>query len=649
MKKVMKKLKVNKATDPVGLVNELFKPGVAGSYVVDSVLTVCNMIKYEYRIPVFMELTNITSIYKNKGSRQDLNNDRGIFTVTCLRSIVDNLVYSDYYDIMDGNMSDSNVGGRHNRSIRDNLFIVYGVINNALNNGINLDLTLYDIAKCFDSQWYEETMNDLWDVGVKDDKFAVIAELNKKCNISVRTPCGQTERFVMSDIEMQGTVMGPIKASVQLDTLGRDCYMRQEGLYLYNGCVSVPPLQMIDDVASFAQCGPQSVVTNAIINAKIESKKLEFGPTKCFNIHVGTNKVCSDNLKVHKNKIIRKEFETYLGDVICATGSNKKNIENRTNRGIGAVSEILSTLSQVSLGHFHFEIALVFRDSLLISKMVYSSEIWYNISNNEYKRLEEIDEMFMRKMFDLPKSTPRIGLYAECGKIPIRNIIQTRRLLYYWHILHLEENELVFKFYLAQKFKPGRNDWILSVYKDMEELGITMNEDEIKKISLIKFKEILLSKTKTFVRNSFERKRGSKTAEMNLETLNPSSYLFSKLLNKTEIQTLFKLRTRTIDVKKNQESSYKNNMWCRACCLFTESQEHLLDCHEIRKRLSCIDFSEIRYPMIFGNLEEQEKFAKSYQLVLNTWEDIKNISSPSSMEDPCTSSDVGLRQIVLSL
>ena len=134
-----------------------------------------------------------------------------------------------------------------------------------------------------------------------------------------------------------------------------------------------------------------------------------------------------------------------------------------------------------------------------------------------------------------------------------------------------------------------------------------------------------------------------------LETLNPSSYLFSKLLNKTEIQTLFKLRTRTIDVKKNQESSYKNNMWCRACCLFTESQEHLLDCHEIRKRLSCIDLSEIRYPMIFGNLEEQEKFAKSYQLVLNAWEDIKNISSPSSMEDPCTSSDVGLRQIVLSL
>jgi hypothetical protein len=386
--KVMKKLKVNKATDPVGLVSELLKPGVAGCDVVNSVLTLCNMIKGECKIPEFVQLTNITSIYKNKGSRQDLNSDRGIFTVTCLRSIVDKLIYNDYYDIIDSNMSDSNVGGRHNRSIRDNLFIVYGIINNAVNNNLNLDLTLYDIAKCFDSQWHSETMNDMWDVGVTDDKFAVISEMNKKCNISVRTPVGQTERFVLNNIEMQGTVMGPIKASVQLDTLGRDCYDRQEGLYLYNGCVSVPPLQMIDDLASFAICSPQSIVTNAIINAKIESKKLEFGPNKCYNIHIGMKQVCCEGLKVHDDKITKKQYETYLGDVICSSGSNRKNIEKRTNCGVGAVSQILSTLSQVSLGHFHYEIALIFRDSMLVSKLVFSSEVWYNVKNEQYSKLE---------------------------------------------------------------------------------------------------------------------------------------------------------------------------------------------------------------------------------------------------------------------
>ena len=150
--KVMKQLKTKKATDPVGLVSELFKPGVAGPDLMKSTLTLCNMMKEECKIPEFVELANITSIFKNRGCKMDLNNDRGIFSVTVARGLVDKLLYNDCYDIIDGNMSDSNVGGRQNRSIRDNLFIVYGIINNAINNNINIDLTLYDIENCFDAQ-----------------------------------------------------------------------------------------------------------------------------------------------------------------------------------------------------------------------------------------------------------------------------------------------------------------------------------------------------------------------------------------------------------------------------------------------------------------------------------------------------------------
>ena len=300
LKEVFKNLKTKKAADPVGLINELFKPGVAGYDLVQSTLMLCNMMKNECRIPSFVEVANVTSIFKQKGSKLDLNNDRGVFTVTCLRGIVDKLIYNDCYDTIEENMSDSNVGGRKNRSIRDNLFIVNGIINDAVTNNSEVDLTLYDIAKCFDSQWYEETMNDLWDVGVNDDKFALISEMNSKCRIAIKTPIGQTDRFEMDRIEMQGTVMGPIKASVQLDTLGRDCYERQEGLYNYKECVAVPPLMMIDDLAAFALCGTDSVKLNAIINAKIACKKLEFGPSKCFKMHIGKEITSCTELKVNK-------------------------------------------------------------------------------------------------------------------------------------------------------------------------------------------------------------------------------------------------------------------------------------------------------------------------------------------------------------
>ena len=97
--KVLKILKCNKATDPVGLVYELFKPGVAGSDLLQSVLVLCNKIKESCQIPKFLELTNISSLYKQRGSKSYMNNDRGVFNGVTVRSILDKLVYNDYYEI----------------------------------------------------------------------------------------------------------------------------------------------------------------------------------------------------------------------------------------------------------------------------------------------------------------------------------------------------------------------------------------------------------------------------------------------------------------------------------------------------------------------------------------------------------------------
>merc|ERR1712129_138384 len=258
-----------------------------------------------------------------------------------------------------GNMGDSNVGGRRGRNIRDNLFIINGVINYALKENIAIDIDLYDIEKCFDAMWWQETMNDMWDVGVQDNKFAMMAKMNQECSIAVKTPAGISDRFVLNQIEMQGTVTGPLKASVQVDTLGRDCYTYSEGMFVYKNCVNIPPLSMCDDIASISRCGIDSIKNNAIINAKIESKKLQFGPSKGYKIHVGRDSEICCNSKVHNSIMSKKQHEVYLGEIICSSGTNDKNIANKANKGVGAVSQIFSSLNQISLGHYQY--SLIFR------------------------------------------------------------------------------------------------------------------------------------------------------------------------------------------------------------------------------------------------------------------------------------------------
>ena len=90
----------------------------------------------------------------------------------------------------------------------------------ALDSGVDLEVALYDVVKCFDSMWWECTSNDLWDKNVCDDKFALICALNEQCDVSIKTPVGQTERFSLDKIEMQGTVNSPLKCAIQMETLG---------------------------------------------------------------------------------------------------------------------------------------------------------------------------------------------------------------------------------------------------------------------------------------------------------------------------------------------------------------------------------------------------------------------------------------------
>ena len=98
-----------------------------------------------------MELAEVATIYKGKGDKSNLDNERGIFIVTILRSILMKLIYIDEYDTIDGSMSDSQVGSRKGKNIRNHIWIVNGVISDVLSRKAKkpVDIHIYDYKQCF--------------------------------------------------------------------------------------------------------------------------------------------------------------------------------------------------------------------------------------------------------------------------------------------------------------------------------------------------------------------------------------------------------------------------------------------------------------------------------------------------------------------
>ena len=296
----------------------------------------------------------------------------------------------------------------------------------------------------------------------------------------------------MNRIEMQGTTPAPLKCSVQVDTLGKECLAEGQGLFKYKECTNIPALTFVDDTLAFTSCGTESVKLNAKIQSKFETKRLELGYDKCFQIHVGTKmKNCCPILKVKSSHVKMSNQETYLGDILTTDGKINVNIKSRCDKGHGIINQSISMLEEISFGYYFFEIAMMFRQSMFLNGILCSSEVLYGVTKEHVEMLEKIDRMFMRRVFDCPISTPIESYYLETSTVPVKYILMGRRLMYLWTILQKSEKELVRKVYNTQKLFPVKNDWVIQIQDDLIQCKIDMSDEEISKMKKSKFKKIV--------------------------------------------------------------------------------------------------------------------------------------------------------------
>ena len=628
IKKVCSKLKSGKARDRDDLVYELFNPQLCGDDLTLSLTKMLNGIKKNLEIPQFLEKVAITSLYKLKGVKSDFKNQRGVFNVSKVRTILDKVLYSDVYPIIDKELSYSNIGGRKGRNIRDHLFVVYSVINDVINGSSPpVDIQSIDIHKCFDEMWYAETHNDMYDVKVQDDKFALIAKMDQKANVIVKTPCGPTEEFTLEEIVMQGSVFGPIKSTIQIDTLGRDCQTHNQGMFKYKNVLSITPLALIDDCLGFSTCSTDSVEMNAILNSKIISKKLRLSADKCHHLHISKKPTsCFNNLKAGSLDMKKSTVCSYLGDILSSSGSIDATIESRRQKGIGLCSQIAGMVDGLSLRHYYFKISFLMREAMLLNGMLTNLEVWHPINNQQIEVLENVDLMLIRKLLKGHSKTPKEAFFLDTGLLPIRYLAIKRRLMYLHNILTKPKSELINKVYEVQKAVFTNKDWFNIVKENRSKLGILLTDEQISIMSKEKYKSIVDKAVKSaaleYLNKLAAKSDSSKSRMLAKSKLIRENYLDDKRFSRSEIELLFALRTNMVPgIKKNFSSQYGNDISCDLCSNHVDSQENLLSCVKLTSQVSIP--CDVTYADIYKNTDKQLRIVKIIKKLLRARELLK--------------------------
>ena len=284
----------------------------------------------------------------------------------------------------------------------------------------------------------------------------------------------------------------------------------------------------------------------------------------------------------------------------------------------------------VGFGYVIVQIGLELRKAWLVNGILFNSEVWHCVKENDIAPFVEIDKYLLKGLLTAHAKTPIEHIYLETAALPIPYIIKTRRLIYLKHILDRPDTELTKKIYLCQKAKPSPGDWSKIVDEDFLEIGLNISEDFIENISMLDYKALIKSKVRETAFKSLEATKAthSKVSQNKYSNMDyPQGYLVHKGITNTQSSILFALRSHSVrGIRENFKQLYSHNTLCPLCERCIDTQSHILQCQVLQDILPLTE--NIVYSDINGTTQSQICFVRIFEQYLTLRDEILEETDP---------------------
>ena len=256
-----------------------------------------------------------------------------------------------------------------------------------------------------------------------------------------------------------------------------------------------------------------------------------------------------------------------------------------------------------------------------MSSILSSSEVWYGVTQIELEGYEQVDKMWIKELMNCSSSVPKELLYLELAILPIRYVIQIRRLLYFHHILRQRKDSLLHKFFMAQLTNPRQRDWVSQVLQEVEDLNINLEIKDIELLSKEKYKSLIKEVvykrafSNLLIRKQSKTSEHAKGKEINYSEFELQDYLSPNYEDLTieEQRWIFQCRVEYIDIKGNHHWKFQDISSFSCKKNIDETQSHLLCCEYLLGKNENMMYIPPYSELYIGDLKEQVYVARLLQ------------------------------------
>ena len=570
LKNQIKNLKNGKAPGPDELTNEVIKN--MGESMINNMLDMINYIWEKEEVPEDLMKIQIKSIYKGKGDISELKNQRGLFLGNNIYKLIEKLILGRISTRIENGFTETQIGGRKERSPAEQIFILRSVIEYFIYQNKPLYIQFMDLVKAFDTMVLKSVLLDLWKINIKGKAWRMIYILNKKSIVKIITGVGVSEESEIGESVKQGTVLATSLAALHTDNI--NTYFKGTGLGIYYGNINIQNLLFQDDIVRLENNATNLNKANKINEVYQNIKRMEFHQDKtvCMTLKG------KDQIKLNNREIKNVKTYKYLGDIVTSDGKYDEMIKQRGNVITGATIEIINIIKSIENINIHK--IIIYYNAIILSRLTYNSEAWGELTKSNIEALEKIQNKALKRLLNLPQSTPSKGLLHELGIPSIYHIIAKKKIIFMKKILTFKPENLTRRIFEEQAHMPGKT-WRKSTNNLIEELNIS----NIKTSSKNNLKNTIKKSIKANEEKQFQLYKTQSQKCKNITTkFSTPDYIKSLPLN--EAITILKLKLEMTDVKTNYKNKY-GNLKCEACNEGEpEDVQHLIKCKTVSKILA---------------------------------------------------------------
>ena len=138
--------------------------------------------------------------------------------------------------------------------------------------------------------------------------------------------------------------------------------------------------------------------------------------------------------------------------------------------------------SDSQMGIYAIHGLLLLHNSVFLPTVLSNSETWNSLTNNDIGCLQTLQLKYLKWMLRTPRGTCNAFVYLELGILPIKSIINIRKMVFLHHILTLDDNDPVKTTHQQQQLYSFEENWANETKALLSTHNLETNEDIIQQL-----------------------------------------------------------------------------------------------------------------------------------------------------------------------